>query len=211
MRYALVLLAALWLSTSTGGAATFGAVQMHGEGQPALKALDQVVIGDLKKLFAAYEGGNHSAVTRFLAGHYQSRDDLGFGYNTSRLGISVASDVRNLRSIQFEIDTALPQYNAARTEARVDLRWNRRARFSGSGEEWVTRNQRSTLFFQVAGERAYLFGIQGAPMMGLTSPVGVLVVDRGAIDGKAVSAPRSVLNGRLGAGAQDLKSFGRKR
>lgn len=211
MRHGLALVTSFLLFLSMAEAATFGAVQSHGEHQPALRALDQIVLRDLRGLIEAYEQGSHAAVGRYVGGNFESRDDLGFGYNVTRLGLSVASDVRNLRGIQFEVDTALPQYAAGFRQARVDLRWNRRARFSGSGEEWVTRSQRSTLLFQIQGERAYLVAIQGAPMMGLTSPVGVLVVDRGSIDGKAVGQPRSVLNGRLGAGAQDLKSFGRKR
>ena len=204
---------AIFLMTNVGAAraVSFGFVQRHGDGQPQLRAADEIVLRDLGALIQGYERGSAQAVTRLLAANYESRDALGFGFNTTRLGLSVAADMRNLRGLEFEIDAALPQYSADGKQARVDLRWNRRARFASSSEEWVTRNQRSTLLFALAGGRALLFAIQGDPIIGLTSPVGVLIVDRGTIDGKPVGKPRSALNGRLDAGAQDLRSFGGQR
>lgn len=209
MERSLVLsLVFLWVFVTPAHAINFGAVQRHGAHQPALRALDDIVLRDLRTLMQSYERGNQSGVTQLLAGNYTSRDSLGFGFNTARLGLSVQADMRNLRSLDFDMDTAVPQYSADLMLARVDVRWNRRARFASSAEEWVTRNQRSTLLFHLTRQQALLASIQGDPLIGITSPVGVLIVDRGTVDGKAVGQPRTVLNGRLGAGAQDARAFG---
>lgn len=176
--------------------------------RPKLAQLDERVVKQVVEMLTAYERRSVPGMRKFISGGFRSRDDLGFGNSTNQVALSFAGDFRNLRDIDFDVTIFPPQYSADFRSARVDLQFNRRARFAVSGQEWIVRNQRTTLNFDIGGPTSRVSAVQGAPMMGLTNPVGVLIVDRGNVDGVPVVGAQSVLNGRLGAGSQDLLSFG---
>jgi hypothetical protein len=173
-----------------------------------VELLDALIEKEIRLLFQSYEGRNASEFGKYVAGRFRTRDGLGFGLSNVQLVQSIHGDMRNLRDLNFNVTVSPPQYSTDRRQARVDLLWQRRGRFAVSGEEWIVRQQRTTLLFAVARGKLRLAGIEGDPLFGLTNAVGVLVVDRGRIDGANVVAPLSALNGRLGAGSRDLATFG---
>src|SRR5205085_438821 len=72
--------------------------------------------------------------------------------------------------------------------------------------------QRSVLVFDMTSPRPKLITMEQAPLFGLCNQIQVMVIDRGDIvkNGVAtpVTAPMAVRNGRLGAGANQIFSFG---
>jgi hypothetical protein len=166
---------------------------------------------EIRALFSTYENRNLADFKKYVASAFRTRDTFGFGLSQVHVAHSVDGDFRNLRAVEFNVSVSVPQYSADRKQARVDVRWHRRARFPVSGEEWIVRNQRSTLLFGVRRGQLRFTGIEGDPVFGLTNTAGVLTVDRGTIDGVDVGVPLSVLHGRLAAGAQDLFAFGNQR
>ena len=176
--------------------------------RPKLEELDRRVVKQITELFTAYERRSLLGIRKFIAGDFRTRDDLGFGNSSNQVELSLAGDFRNLRDIDFDVIINPPQYSADFKAAKVDLQFNRRARFAVSGEEWIVKDQRTTFRMDIAGPTLRVGGVEGNPALGLTNPVGVLVVDRGTVDGRTVTTPTSVLNGRLGQGSQDLLAFG---
>ena len=176
--------------------------------RPKLAALDERVVKQVVEMLTAYERRSVLGMRRFISGGFRSRDDLGFGQSPNQVELSFGGDFRNLRDIDFDVVINPPEYSADFRQARVDLQFNRRARFAVSGQEWIVRSQRTTLNFDIGGPTTRVGAVQGAPIMGLTNAVGVLVVDRGTVDGVPITTPQPVLNGRLGQGGQDLFGFG---
>lgn len=173
-----------------------------------LDELDQLVKREVLLLFQAYERRNSSGFGVYLSSSFRARDALGLGHDQLRMVQSVSGDFRNLRDLDFNITVGVPQYSADRRTGRVDIVWQRRARFSSTGEEWIVRNQRTVLVLGTRAGKLRLSGIEGKALFGLTSAAGVLLVTEGTIDGRPVTAPTTVLNGRLGAGVQDIATFG---
>ena len=180
------------------------------EKQLTMAALDARIVRSITELFQGYERRAVFSFARLLSPRFRSQDSSAFGHTGGQMVTSVSQDYHNLRDIDFTLEVYPPQYMGNQT-ARVDLHWQRRARFDASGQEWIVRDQRSTLIFNIQKTEPVLEATMGDPMFGLTNPVGVLVVFTGTIDGIPVSAPVTVLNGKVGPGTQDADAFGDRR
>lgn len=73
--------------------------------------------------------------------------------------------------------------------SRDDQGFGNSSRCAVSAQDWIARNQRSTMNVDLGGPTSRVGAVQGAPLMGLTTAVGVLVVDRGAVDGVPAVPP----------------------
>jgi hypothetical protein len=212
---------ALAVALALAGAAVAAAPRPPGAPSPAaarraprkikLTELDKRVAKLVTALFLAYERRSVEGVMEHVSSSFRTRDTFGFGSSPGSFSSSLIADYQNLRNIQYSVDVEPPQYSPDYRSARVEVRWNRRARFAVSGEEWIVRDQRSLLLFELRPDRVRLGAIEGDPAIALSNPAGVLVVDRGTVDGRVVDAAESVTFGRRGEGERDLTAFGNLR
>lgn len=176
-----------------------------------LTELDQRVAKLITAMFLAYERRSVEGVMEHVSSSFRTRDAFGFGSSPGSFSSSLNADYQNLRNIQYTVDVEPPQYSPDYRSARVEVRWHRRARFAVTGQEWIVRDQRSLLLFELRADRVRLGAIEGDPAIALSNPAGVLVVDRGTVDGVAIATPESVTFGRRGEGERDLAAFGNPR
>lgn len=188
---------------SSGPTAATTAVARFVHQRPDIRKLDQSIQRVITDLFLSYERRSTQDFRRNIGGDFRSRDGLGFGNGQGQLFLSINGDFRNLRDVNFDVVVNPPQYSSDFRSARVDVTFSRRARFAVTAQEWVVRNQRVTFVMDLGLPRARVGAIDGTTVFGMTNAMGVLIVDKGTIDGQPVSGVMPVLNGRLDYGSGD--------
>lgn len=199
--------------TSPAGAAPAAAAQKI---RPA--GIDLVsTVRDIQRVlvdwFIALEQGNLSLLDDTITPSFRvTADRLSLGLDRRNFLMSENLETLNLLQVEFRVDVNPPRIDPSGDSAQVDVRWDRRARFRTSGQEWILTSQKATFFLRRerdsggATPRFRIANVQGDDFV-RTNYTGVTLVDQGTIDGRPVNFAQGVLSGVLGAGNNQLVGF----
>ncbi len=158
-----------------------------------LKELQEI----LKALFKSYEEENVAEFLQHLHPNFASLDFSGNRLNYSQMIRSLRDDFSIMDGIRHEVFVKNITLQKDGKKASVELRWNRRAWFVRTQEEWIIKEQTSRLFFE-RNSPLKLYSTEGAALFGLANYQGVIQVAQGTLNGTPVDPP--VYRGIVGAG-----------
>lgn len=150
------------------------------------------LVNELKKvlmnLFTSYEREQSREFIRHISYEFQG---LGLSRNKlsrSHLYTSTRDDFKILDGIRFQVFVKSMQIQRDWTKARIELRWSRRALLAQTSEEWILKNQNSTLIFE-RQKNWKLLTVEGDPLFGLSDFRGFITLSDGTLDGKNIHPP----------------------
>lgn len=146
-------------------------------------------------IFWAYEMEDSFRIDDLVSDEFRSNDSSGNAHAAPWFSQAVRDDFRNLDLPRFEVyvESVVPFENGSLQ--RVKFRWFRRALIPSSGAEWIVREQESALIFRREGDEWKLWGIEGAPVFGISDRFGTVPVTQGTIRGQATFG--RIENGRF--------------
>lgn len=168
--------------------------------------------------FLSLEQGNVVRLEETLSSDFMvTADRLRLGQDRRRFLVDNEREYLNLIAVEFRVDVNPPRFDPTGERAQVDVRWDRRARFLTSGQEWLLTNQRATFFFRRDLKKKdpakpevqppfQISRVQGDNFI-RTNYTGVTAVDQGTVDGQPVTFAQGVLAGVLGAGDSQIVGF----
>lgn len=105
-----------------------------------------------------------------IGSDFVNNDDNGFKSNKTDFLESAKADLDHLTAIDHSVRVDDIQMNGDRTQARVPVTWDRRARISNTKSEWVVKSQKTTMTLRRAAGLGFgLAQIEGNPLFGNSS------------------------------------------
>ncbi|MBI4178049.1 hypothetical protein HY522_01330 [bacterium] len=127
-----------------------------------------------------------------------NNDDNGFKSGHADFIESLKADLDHLTAIDHSVRVDDIQFNADRTQARVPVTWDRRARIANKNVEWTIKDQKTTLTLRrMPGSGFGLAQIEGKPLFGNSSRLTrKTLINAGELDGTVVANPLAVSDAR---------------
>lgn len=145
----------------------------------------------VREIFEAYERESVGDFMMHMHPGFNARDRTGNDYRYADLPRAVADDFAILSRVRFTVFVGQIQVVRDGNRAQVEIRWSRRLWVEIGGEEILLEDQRSVFQFERrgSGQGFGLSRIFGDSIFGLADRRGVITIDRGTLDGRAIDEP----------------------
>lgn len=148
----------------------------------------------LSRVFTALEQENSGTLQETLSEGFVTQDRLALAQGRPQFLQASRLQFENLNGTQYRVDVGPFRVDPSGQTAQVTFRWDQRARFQQSGQEWLLRDQETTAYFEEHEGKMRLLVLQGDPLL-RTNDFGVTLVDEGTVDLTPVAGPFGLYSG----------------